>query len=66
MKRTKATINYSRTIQFNQYEPITLNISTTIEDDTNGLTTETIDEEEKSIQTYVDSVISKILSQKTH
>lgn len=63
MKRTKATINYSRTIQFNKYEPITLNISTTIEDDTNGLTTETIDEEEKSIQTYVDSVITKILSE---
>lgn len=60
-KRTEANITYSRTVQLKQYEPMTVGLSTKLEDP-NGLADDVIESEHKSLVDFVDSLISHLIN----
>ena len=60
-KRTKVEIKYSRTIQLRQYEPLTVGMTTTLEN-IDGVSKKDYDEEMKSLADYCDSVVNELLS----
>lgn len=60
-KRTKVEIKYSRTIQLRQYEPLTVGMTTTLEN-IDGVSEKDYDEEMKSLADYCDSVVNELLS----
>lgn len=60
-KRTKVEIKYSRTVQLRQYEPLTVGMTTTLEN-IDGVSEKDYDEEMKSLAGYCDSVVNELLS----
>ena len=60
IKRTKAEIGYSRTIQLKPYEPSVLTITTTVEKE-EGLTEEDLKKETEVLSNYIDTYISEKL-----
>lgn len=60
-KRTKVEIKYSRTVQLRQYEPLTVGMTTTLEN-IDGVSEKDYDEEMKSLADYCDSVVNELLS----
>lgn len=58
--RTKVDVTYSRTIQLKQYEPMTIGLTTTLENP-NGITEDEMKAEEKSLEDFVDSVIVEVI-----
>lgn len=60
MKRTKATVTISRTIQLQPFTPYKVELSTEIEDE-NGITWENIKDETDSVSDYVNSSIYELL-----
>lgn len=60
-KRTKVEIKYSRTVQLRQYEPLTVGMTTTLEN-IDGVSEKDYDEEMKSLAEYCDSVVNELLS----
>lgn len=66
LKRTEASVKYSRTIQVRPYEPATVELDTTITND-DGITFEDIDAEYKSLQQFVDRIVeAKVNSEKPY
>lgn len=59
--RTKVDVTYSRTIQLKQYTPLTVGLTTTLENPT-GITEDEMKAEEKSLEDFVDSVIAEALN----
>ena len=61
MKRTKATITVSRTIQLQPFTPYKIEIATEIED-ANGINVGDIDAESIYLREYVDACINDVLN----
>lgn len=60
-KRTKVEVKYSRTVQLRQYEPITVGMTTTIENES-GVTIDEYNAEMKALTDYCDGVVNELIS----
>ena len=63
MKKTEVTLNYSRTVQLKQYEPMTVGVSIKLVDDS-GVRDSDIIQEQTNLSEFVDSVVNDLIANK--
>ena len=61
LKKTEVTLNYSRTVQLRQYEPMTVGVSVKLVDDM-GIHDSEIATEQTNLSNFVDSVVSELIT----